>query len=169
MRLEIEVGGRVRQVSLEQRERPDRFRFTMDGRVLDVDAALVDRNTWSLLLTDGSQHLVSVSGTPVSGFTVHVPAGDLAVTMPGAGRRARVPGAEASPSGPVRIVAPMPGKVVRVLVTMGQAVAAGQGIVVVEAMKMENELRTSRGGVVTELRAIEGASVEAGVLLAVVG
>ena len=70
--------------------------------------------------------------------------------------------------GPQRIDAPMPGKVVRVLVKVGDAVVEGQGLVVVEAMKMENELKSPKAGVVTELKAVEGAAVENGAPLAVV-
>jgi biotin carboxyl carrier protein len=62
----------------------------------------------------------------------------------------------------------MPGKVVRVLVTTGQRVEAGDGLVVVEAMKMENELKAPRTGVVTQLAVRVGLSVEAGSVLAVV-
>lgn len=170
MTLEIEIAGRLRQVSVDRLEGADRFRFTIDGAVLDVNAALVDRESWSLLLSDGSQHLASVSGTPVSGFVVHVPAGDVAVRLPGVRLRTRRDGAGTAPdsSEPVRIVAPMSGKIVRILAAIGQAVHAGQGIVVVEAMKMENELRTPRSGFVKEIPVAEGASVEAGALLAVI-
>ncbi|MGH9347374.1 MAG: biotin/lipoyl-containing protein, partial [Vicinamibacterales bacterium] len=70
--------------------------------------------------------------------------------------------------GPHAIVAPMPGKVVKVLVSAGDAVAARQGVVVVEAMKMENELRAAKAGTVAEVRVSEGASVEAGTVLVVV-
>ncbi|HYZ90335.1 MAG TPA: biotin/lipoyl-containing protein [Myxococcales bacterium] len=70
--------------------------------------------------------------------------------------------------GPQRIDAPMPGKVVRVLVKQGDQVQEGQGLVVVEAMKMENELRSPKAGVVKELHAQEGQPVEAGAKLAVV-
>jgi biotin carboxyl carrier protein len=62
----------------------------------------------------------------------------------------------------------MPGKVVKVLVKLGDEVKEGQGLVVVEAMKMENELRAARSGRVAEVHAREGALVEAGALLAVV-
>jgi biotin carboxyl carrier protein len=61
----------------------------------------------------------------------------------------------------------MPGKVVRVLVKAGDAVQARQPLIVVEAMKMENELRAARAGTVAELHAREGSSVDAGALLAV--
>jgi biotin carboxyl carrier protein len=62
----------------------------------------------------------------------------------------------------------MPGKIVRVGVKTGDTVRARQTVVVVEAMKMENELKAGRDGVVGELRAVEGASVEAGALLVVI-
>ena len=84
---------------------------------------------------------------------------------PPAGRRR---GAWAG-DGPVRIVAPMPGKVVRVLAAPGEAVTARQGVVVVEAMKMENELRAPRAGIVGEVLAREGALVDAGALLLTIG
>jgi biotin carboxyl carrier protein len=68
---------------------------------------------------------------------------------------------------PKAIAAPMPGRIVRVLVQPGEAVRAGQGLIVVEAMKMENELRAPRGGTVAEVRVREGASVEADAVLVV--
>jgi biotin carboxyl carrier protein len=70
--------------------------------------------------------------------------------------------------GPQRIDAPMPGKVVRVLVKQGDQVAEGQGLVVVEAMKMENELKSPKAGAVTELHAVEGQAVESGAKLVVI-
>jgi biotin carboxyl carrier protein len=71
-------------------------------------------------------------------------------------------------SGPVKLASPMPGKVIRLLVSPDQAVAAGQGILVVEAMKMQNELRTPRAGIVREIRVAAGATVAAAELLAIV-
>jgi biotin carboxyl carrier protein len=62
----------------------------------------------------------------------------------------------------------MPGRVMRVLVTVGDRVTARQGVVVVEAMKMENELRTPRDGVVTDVLVVAGAAVETGAVLVVV-
>jgi biotin carboxyl carrier protein len=77
-------------------------------------------------------------------------------------------GREVAAVGEQRIVAPMPGKVLRVLVTAGQEVAARQPLVVVEAMKMENELASPKAGRIREVAVSEGASVEAGRLLVVV-
>ena len=73
--------------------------------------------------------------------------------------------ASSAASGPAPLVAPMPGLVVRVSVAVGDQVSAGQGLVVVEAMKMENELRATVAGVVTAVRAIAGTAVEKGAIL----
>ena len=77
--------------------------------------------------------------------------------------------ASASASGPAPLLAPMPGLVVRVAVAVGDPVSAGQGIVVIEAMKMENELRTTAAGVVTAIRAAPGQAVEKGAVLVELG
>jgi biotin carboxyl carrier protein len=69
-------------------------------------------------------------------------------------------------SGPLAVRSPMPGKIVKVLVRPGDEVKAGQGVVVVEAMKMENELRAPRDGRVKEVSAREGHAVESGETLA---
>jgi biotin carboxyl carrier protein len=71
-------------------------------------------------------------------------------------------------SGPRKLVASMPGKVIRVLVSEKEEVEAGQGIVVVEAMKMQNEIKSPKKGIVRKLVAAEGANVNAGDVLAIV-
>jgi biotin carboxyl carrier protein len=70
-------------------------------------------------------------------------------------------------TGPVQVRSSMPGKVIRVLVERGAEVTAGQGLVVVEAMKMQNELKAPRAGRITAIGAIEGATVAAGAILIV--
>ena len=97
---------------------------------------------------------------------MHVGATPVAVTLNGRRRWGRKDDGAGAGSGPQRLVAPMPGKVVRVLVKAGDAVTARQPVVVVEAMKMENELRASRDGTVAEVHVREGQSVDAGALLA---
>ncbi|MBM3885848.1 MAG: acetyl-CoA carboxylase biotin carboxyl carrier protein subunit [Gemmatimonadetes bacterium] len=73
--------------------------------------------------------------------------------------------ATARPSGPTPLVAPMPGLIVRVHVRPGDVVAAGQPLVVMEAMKMENELRATAAGVVRSVAVLPGAAVEKGTVL----
>lgn len=74
----------------------------------------------------------------------------------------------AAAAGAAKIVAPMPGKVVKVLVEVGAGVEAGDGVVIVEAMKMQNEMKAPRAGVVAELKARAGATVGAGEVLAII-
>jgi biotin carboxyl carrier protein len=76
-------------------------------------------------------------------------------------------GAAGSDTGPRAVVAPMPGRIVKVLVQPGEAVQARQGLVVVEAMKMENEVRAPHAGIVADVRVREGSSVEANAVLVV--
>jgi biotin carboxyl carrier protein len=115
---------------------------------------------------------ISISERPGSGIlTVHVNGRPVTVSIAaGRGtfsRRARE-GAAAGGTGLQQIAAPMPGKVVKLLVKSGDEVAPRQGLVVVEAMKMENELRSPKAGKVVEVRVSEGSSVEAGAVLVVV-
>ena len=76
-----------------------------------------------------------------------------------------VSAANAAPSGPAPIVAPMPGLVIRVNVSPGDRVEAGHGVVVMEAMKMENELRATTSGVVRSVNVTPGTAVERGAVL----
>jgi acetyl/propionyl-CoA carboxylase alpha subunit len=92
---------------------------------------------------------------------------DVRVLDPRAYRR-RGPGQAVSDHSGVRqVLAPMPGRVVKVLVKAGDRVAARQGLVVVEAMKMENELRAPGDAIVRDVRTTEGSSVEAGAVLVI--
>lgn len=171
MTLDIDVGGRLSRVSIERVGHGNRFRLLIDGHPADVDAVRLEPGTWSLLLQDGTQHVVGIGGRLESGLAIHLPFRDVAVGLADrTGRsRKRIGSPAATGSGPAQIVAPMPGKVVRVLVTTGQNVQVGEGIVVVEAMKMENELRAPRAGVVKQVTTRAGQSVEAGAVLAIVG
>ena len=112
---------------------------------------------------------MAVNGTP-GAFDVHVDGRTIPVQIRQAGAfgRQKREGGSAPDTGPQRIVSPMPGKVVRVLVKAGDEVKARQGLVVVEAMKMENELRAARNGRVREVAVTEGQSVDAGAVLMVV-
>lgn len=77
-------------------------------------------------------------------------------------------GRAAEAQGRQQVVAPMPGKIIRILVKTGDEVPAGQGLLVVEAMKMQNEIRAPKSGIVERLSVIEGQTVNAGQVVAVV-
>ena len=169
MQYEVEVGGRTRQVQVARAG--DGFAVTVDGHTVHVDAARIDAHTLSLVVDSVWPGSYEVSITPDAAggsLTVCVGSTPIAVTLNGRRRWGRKEDGAAAGSGPQRIAAPMPGKIVRVLVQAGDAVRARQGLVVVEAMKMENELRAARGGTVAEVHAREGMSVDAGALLIVI-
>lgn len=75
---------------------------------------------------------------------------------------------KAHAAGPIELRAQMPGKVIKLLVELGQTVRAGQGLIVVEAMKMQNEMKSPKDGIVSKIPAVEGATVAAGEPLIVV-
>jgi biotin carboxyl carrier protein len=164
-----DVNGRLRQVAVSRVG--SSWHVIIDQRTWRVDAARVDAHTLSILGADGApiSREVTVALDPATG-QLGVRVGTTPVFV---GLRVRRPSrrndeAEASRSGPQQVVAPMPGKIVRVLVTGGESVRARQGLVVVEAMKMENELRAGRDGTVSEIRVREGESVEAGAPLLII-
>jgi biotin carboxyl carrier protein len=165
------IGGRTRDVSV-RRDGP-RWRVTVDGEAFLVDGAAVDGQAMSLLVDDGrragrSVPVVVVRGTAAGELRVALGARTVAVQVVARERSRRRGIAGTAAAGPQRILAPMPGKVVRVLAAPGDEVRERQGLVVVEAMKMENELRATRAGRVVSVAVVEGQSVDAGAVLAVV-
>ncbi len=164
MRFDAIVEGRT--VAVEVRGRDGRYAVTVDGRPLSVDLQDFHHDAAGVLVfVEGRSYDVGVErrGT---GYRVllrdDVVEVELAAAAAGTGELRRATG------GPARIAAPMPGKIVRVFVAIGQDVTAGQGLVVMEAMKMENELKAPRNGRVKELAVREGQAVETGAPIAVV-
>jgi biotin carboxyl carrier protein len=169
MHYEIEAGGRIRHVAVTRVG--DGFAITVDGRPYRVDAARIDAHTLSLVVDNVWRTSYDVTVTPdgaAGQLSVYVGAVHVSIALNGRRGWGRKEDHGASGSRPQRVAAPMPGKVVRVLVAAGDTVKARQPLVVVEAMKMENELRAGRDGTIAEVHAREGVSVEAGALLVVI-
>jgi biotin carboxyl carrier protein len=174
VRFEVDAGGEPRTVDVA----PDggTWRVTMDGRVWRASMVRAG-DRWSLLLSDdgpgplaaGRSYDVMFERAAGGSWQVHVNGQVVPAGLRTSGQRLRghldrhrAAGSDG------RVVAPMPGRVVKVLVTPGTAVEAKQGVIVVEAMKMENELRAPRAGIVREVRVAEGALVEAQTVLVVI-
>ena len=174
MTFEIAAGNHVHTVSIARQGAL--LHVAIGDRTVVVDARRVGEFELSLLVSsDGSARPVHsvdaalAAHTTAGDFDVHVAGRTIPVQVRlagGFGRQKKV--LAAAGTGPQRIIAPMPGKIVRVLVKAGDQVKARQGLVVVEAMKMENELRAVRDGRVRDLVVVEGQSVDAGALLLVV-
>jgi biotin carboxyl carrier protein len=178
MTFEVAIGDRVRTVGIVRKG--GLLQVELDGTTHLVDARRVNDAIVSMLVQSngaaGRTRSVdaafahssrSGNGQASGDFDVHLDGRTIAVQIRPAGSfgRQKRQGGGAHAGGPQRVTAPMPGKVVRVLVTPGDAVTARQGLVVVEAMKMENELRAVRDGRVRDVAVKEGQSVDAGAVL----
>jgi biotin carboxyl carrier protein len=151
-----------RSVRAEVRAGADgRYMVRLDGRPVEVDVRDAGPHAMSLIV-DGHAHELMIERRE-GGYRVVLRGQVLDVSLVEGTRGAVAPRRTAG--GPARVQAPMPGKLVRVLVRAGQDVGAGQGLVVMEAMKMENEIRAPRAGRVKEAPVREGQAVETGALL----
>jgi len=178
-RFAVKTGDRERIVEL------DDGAVRVDGRDVDVRVTQVSPGIWSLRRGD-EQTIAEVDGqggqsgtTGATGTTMKVA---VEIKRPGQdpivvaaevadARRASIvaPARPAGGGAPVVVRSPIPGRVVKLLVKAGDAVSAAQTLVVLEAMKMENELRSPRAGRVLDVRCTEGAAVESGQDLITVG
>ena len=137
----------------------------LDGREVEVDAVLARPNVLSLRL---GTKAFEVKCERV-GADIHIWVGSqrfAAEIRDPRSLRGRIKAAD--DEGPRKLTAPMPGKVVRLLLTQGSAVDAGGGVLVVEAMKMQNEVKSPKKGTIQRILVSEGAAVNAGDVLAIV-
>jgi biotin carboxyl carrier protein len=163
MKYEAEIDGRRMTVELEERD--GRVTAKIDQRAYDLEVLRPEEGVY--LISDGARVFeASVSGVGPESLRVEI--GNRAFTANIIDRKHRRASAEHGDQGRQQLVAPMPGKVVRVLVKPGDEVKSGQGVVVVEAMKMQNEIKSPKTGRVVEVRVSEGATVNANQVLAVV-
>ena len=165
MKFEVRIDSRACIVELDRDA--DRWQISIDGRAVDADALEIAPGIFSILL-DGKSHEVRVTPTPAGALTLHTAHHEFTAEVidPRAWRGRRHGALEAE--GRQQILAPMPGKIIRVLVQTGEKVDAGQGLLVVEAMKMQNEIRSPKSGTVERLLVKEGQPVNAGEVLCVV-
>ena len=171
--MDVQVGGTSYRVDV--RRDGQEWIVSLDGRTCRVDARQL-AGSWSLLIgpeageASGARRSYEVAfDTGSDGLRVHVDGVAVPVSFPGAQPRSRRQGAGAvTGTGQQIVSAPMPGRVVKVLVAAGDVVADRQPVAVLEAMKMQNDVRAARAGRVAEVRAIEGALVESGAALVVI-
>lgn len=166
MKYIVDVNGERVVVEL------DGGRATVNGAQVDVSLNHVDGTPVRLVRIGNEVHrVVARRGDARGQYRMELDGEQFTVEALDERMRAirDVAAAQAKAAGPAPLVAPMPGLVVRVAVTVGDQVQAGQGLVVVEAMKMENELRAASAGVVTAVHAVAGAAVEKGAMLVEIG
>jgi biotin carboxyl carrier protein len=164
MTYEISIDGKNYRLDLNQLE--GRWKCVLDGEEFEVDAVIARPNVLSVII--GGQAFEVKRERTASDLHLWVKSARFAVDVRDPrslrGRRAKGAGVE----GPQKLVAPMPGKIVRVIAPVGQEVEAGHGVLVIEAMKMQNELKSPKKGIVKQMMVTEGGLVAAGEVLAIV-
>jgi len=163
MKFEVCIDSRACTVELIRDS--DRWQISIDGRAVNADAVEIAPGIFSILL-NGKSYEVRVTPSPAGTLTLQTAHQEFVAEVidPRAWRGRRHGTLEAE--GRQQILAPMPGKIIRVLVQTGEKVEAGQGLLVVEAMKMQNEIRSPKSGTVERLLVKEGQPVNAGEILA---
>ena len=163
VQLEGPSGKRTRNIELERKGAG--WRIILDGQSVDADVVQISPYIFSILL-NGQSHEIRITPDSASKLKLQTRTQEFTAEVidprSWSGRRHGHVEAE----GRQQIVAPMPGKVVRLLVKAGDHVEAGQGLLVVEAMKMQNEIRSPKSGTVERVLAKEGQPVTAGEILA---
>lgn len=156
MRYFVTVDGRSYEVDLGPEG------TFVDGEPVQADLEHVEGTDLHSLLLDGRSHRILAGREAAGGWDLHL--GGRRYRAEAVDERTRaireMTGAAAGPLGPRPVRAPMPGMVVKVEVEVGDTVAPGQGVAIVEAMKMENELRAESAGVVTRIHVEPGQAVE---------
>jgi biotin carboxyl carrier protein len=161
---DITIDGKLHHV--EVRRSNGGWLCKLDDKEISLDTVAAGDGVLSLLHEGKSYEVKRESGPTGAHIWVGGNRYSVEVRDPRSLRNRRNAGN--AEDGPRKLVAPMPGKIVRILVEEKTSVEVGQGIVVVEAMKMQNEIKSPKKGVVQKLNATVGASVNAGDVLAVV-
>jgi biotin carboxyl carrier protein len=159
----LRIDGKELRLDLpENILQPGRHACAINSRVVDVDVSPVGDDSVSLIV-DGKQYRCVLDGDAVmiSGKRYEFALEDPR-SLRGRG------GAGEGASGPRSVKAPMPGRVVRVLVNEGDEVEAMQGVVIIEAMKMQNELKVPKAGRISRVAVVVDSTVDAGQVLIVV-
>jgi biotin carboxyl carrier protein len=164
MIFDVTIEGQKHRLELDRAD--GGWQCKLDGRDVHLDAVLARRDVLSLLM-QGKAYEIKRERTATDTHLWVGPVRYSAEVSDPRSLRARKARAGLE-HGPIKLVAPMPGKVVRVLAAEKTEVDAGQGVLVVEAMKMQNELKSPKKGIVQKIMAGEGMAVNAGDILAVV-
>lgn len=167
MKLQGEVDDKSFDIEIK---RDGRTVFAeVDGRKYELEASVPESNVY-LLKHDGKIYEVVVSPQQDRGEpqNVRIGSNELEITLIDPKRLRGGRGADAHAAGAAEIRTAMPGKVVKIIAAAGSEIKKGDSVIVVEAMKMQNEIKSPKDGVVQEIRVPEGSTVNAGDVLAVI-
>jgi len=166
MKFVATIGDRAERVEVTGAH--GRYRLMIESEVWEVDARLTEQGIYSLLI-DGVSYVADVTDHD-GACVVGVADESYVIRVEEEARYViRTKGGAAAGAGPQTLTAPLPGKITHVAVKAGDIVAAGDTLLVIEAMKMENEITAPTSGTVQELGVSEGGSVATGDRIAVIG
>ncbi|MCU0667761.1 MAG: biotin/lipoyl-binding protein [Myxococcota bacterium] len=162
-----EKKGETKTVGLSELS-DSQYEVTIDGATVLVDTVKSGKSAIYSIIENGRQFEVVIDEQGANGFDVLV--GGQLFHLQALDERSKLLTATAKPvaTGPQRVDSEMPGKVVKISAPLGTAVTEGQGVLILEAMKMENEIKSPIEGIVTEVAVVDGQTVESGALLFVV-
>ena len=163
MKYRAEIDGNP--VSIELEERDGRVLATVGQHIYNLEVANPDKGLYVIF---AGNHVYEAHVWARERNSLQVKIRGRRVDVKIIDRKQRRPAAEHHGGGPQNLTSPMPGKVIRVLLGVGDEAAAGQGVVVVEAMKMQNEIKSRKRGRVLEVLVCEGDTVKANQVLAVI-
>lgn len=164
MTYDVIIDGKKYRVELARED--SKWKCLLDGRDVSLDAMLTGRDVLSILIGGTAYEVMRERSVTDLHYWVGTSRYAAEVQDPRSLRSRKASGL--STEGPKKLVAPMPGKVVRVVSPEKSEVEAGQGVIVVEAMKMQNEIKSPRKGTVQKILAVAGATVNGGDVLAIV-
>jgi biotin carboxyl carrier protein len=160
---DVAIDGKIYRLDLNRND--GLWSCRLDGREIAIDAALVQPDVLSLRIGDRAFEVKR----ELVGGDLRLWVGEESFTAEVRDPRSlKSRGRAVSEDGPKKLTASMPGKVVRILVREGQQIDQGAGVVVVEAMKMQNEIKSPKKGTIQKLLVVEGAAVSAGDVLAII-
>jgi biotin carboxyl carrier protein len=163
---QIEIDGKLRRLDLLRGPRDGAWTATLDGEFMEVNARLVQPGILSLIIEGHSFRCVLDQGPVETAIQI---AGQRYLLSVEDARSLTARRRNAGGPGGVQVIkAPMPGRIVRLLAAPGDQVAAHQGVVVIEAMKMQNELKAARAGKIVDVKTEAGSTVTAGQVLVLI-
>lgn len=167
MKYQAETGGEKFEVDIVREG--SRLFASVDGRKYELEASEPEKNVF-LIKNDGAifEAFVSEQANPADPNLVRVrgEVHEISIIDPKKLRGGK--GDSADAAGKAELKTAMPGKVVRILVAEGDSVTKGDGVIVVEAMKMQNEMKSPKDGVIASIKFVEGDTVSAGDVLVVI-
>ena len=163
IRYDAEINGEKSIIEFEERE--GRCNAVVDGRHYGFEVARHEDCAYQIFIGD-SVYQATVFDSRSGPLSVKLRGHEFEVRL--TDRKHLRPGRESHREGLQSLVSPMPGKVVRVLCVVGEEVTSGQGVIVVEAMKMQNEIKAAHSGKLIDVHVAVGDTVESGQILAVI-